>query len=234
MKPAQLGKRGVEMKDTHLLRDRQTVKLGLVKVVKDMFPDDSLKTTYSVQEGVFCRLSNSLMSKREVKQVGMKLNEWVESNSPIEFLEKEEGLYKYRVGDIVVKTLYPANSTSAKVEPFCVIPFSAGFIVDFGDIERDLSAPLISPDKLSSTYDKYENWLRNINMEMVSDINDYITSGRSLEIVEYCGGFTGKRNLRYCRYDSAAAPGIACTAHIRGFFSRENNLFQKTVHSAAG
>jgi len=84
MKPAQLGKRGVEMKDTHLLRDRQTVKLGLVKVVKDMFPDDSLKTTYSVQEGVFCRLSNSLMSKREVKQVGMKLNEKIRTGKFVE------------------------------------------------------------------------------------------------------------------------------------------------------
>lgn len=171
------------MKDTHFLRDRQTVKLGTVKVAQDMFPDDSLKTTYSVQEGVFCRLENSFMSKREVKQFSLKLNEWVESNSPIEFLGKEEGFFKYRVSDIVVNTLYPANNNSSMVEPFCVIPFSTGFIVDFGDIGRGLDVPLISPNKLSETYDKYENWLRNINMELVSDINDYITSGRSLELL---------------------------------------------------
>ncbi|HAU32014.1 MAG TPA: nucleoside kinase, partial [Desulfotomaculum sp.] len=135
------------MKDTYLIRDRQTVKMGTIKVVKDLFPDDSLKTTYSVQEGVFCRLENSLMSKREVKQFSLKLNEWVESNSPIEFLGKEEGLFKYRVGDIIVKTLYPANDYSSMVEPFCVIPFSTGFVVDFSDIGRGLNIPLILPDK---------------------------------------------------------------------------------------
>jgi uridine kinase len=157
--------------------------MGTIKIIKDMFPDDSLKTTYSVQEGVFCRLDNSLMSKREVKQFSLKLNEWVESNSPIEFLGKEEGLFKYRVGDIIVKTLYSANDYSSMVEPFCVIPFSTGFIVDFGDMGRGLNTPLIPPEKLSAAYDKHENWLKNINMELVSDVNDYITSARSIELL---------------------------------------------------
>ena len=36
------------MRETHLRMERQTVKLGLAKVVHDLFPDESLKTSYSI------------------------------------------------------------------------------------------------------------------------------------------------------------------------------------------
>ena len=52
------------MRETHLRMERQTVKLGLAKVVHDLFPDDSLKTSYSILEGVFCNLAGSVMSPK--------------------------------------------------------------------------------------------------------------------------------------------------------------------------
>jgi uridine kinase len=166
-----------------LRQRRQTTKLGLIKVVQDLFPEEKLKTAYSIQEGVFCRLSGSILSEREVKQIGIKLNEWVEKNSPIQFLCRKDGYYQYKVDDLIVKTIYPANTNASLVEPFRIIPFSTGFIIDFGDAVRGGAKPLIPPDKLSETYEKTQWWLRNINLELVSDVNAFITSGQSLELL---------------------------------------------------
>jgi len=63
------------MRETHLRKGRQTVKLGLIKVVNDLFPDDKLKTSYSILEGVFCNLDDSVLSIREVKQNQTKINQ---------------------------------------------------------------------------------------------------------------------------------------------------------------
>ena len=171
------------MKETHLSRDRQTVKLGLIKVIQDLFPDDTLKTAYSIQEGVFCRLKNSILSIREVDQIGKRLNEWVESNSRMEYLGRKDGYFQYKMDGRIVNVLYEAYDCASMVAPFKIIPFSTGFIVDFGDAERGGNTPLIPPQKLASTYDRNQSWLRNINMELICDVNKYITSGRSFDLL---------------------------------------------------
>ena len=52
------------MLETHLRQDRQTVKLGLIKVINDLFPGETFETVCSIQEGVFCQLANSALSER--------------------------------------------------------------------------------------------------------------------------------------------------------------------------
>lgn len=174
---------GKYMGETHLRQRRQTVKLGLIKVVQELFPDDTLKTAYSIQEGVFCRLAGSVLSVREVDQIRRKLNEWVDNNSPIEYMYKKDGYFHYRLGDTIVKTIYPANIQTSMVEPFEILPYAAGFIVDFGDAQRGGDKPLIPPDMLSATYDKTQTWLRNINLEVLVDVNAYLDSGDSLRLL---------------------------------------------------
>lgn len=171
------------MRETHLRQSRQTVKLGLIKVVNDLFPGETLKTAYSIQEGVFCNLAGSVLSEREVKQINRKLQDWVDQLSPIEFLFKKDGYYHYKVDNTIVKTIYPANTQTALVEPFRMIPFSSGFIIDFFDTEEETEKPFILPEKLSATYEKAQWWLKNINLELVSDVNAYITSGQSRELL---------------------------------------------------
>ena len=171
------------MKETHLRQERQTVKVGLIKVVQDLFPGEHLKTAYSINEGVFCKLAGSALSTREVGQISLKLQEWVEQNNPIEFVKKDNGYYQYKIGGSFVNVLYPANTYSSMVEPFKIIPYGAGFIVDFGDLAQNGPASIIPPDKLSLTYDKTQRWLKNINIELVSDVNAYVDDGKGLEIV---------------------------------------------------
>ncbi len=171
------------MEETHLRQRRQTVKLGLIKVIQDLFPEETLKTAYSIQNGVFCKLSGSLLSVREVKQISLRLHEWVKNNSPIEFLFKKEGYYQYKLGNTIVKTIYPANTHASMVEPFRIIPFSTGFIVDFSIGLMNENETLILPDKLSATYDKTQQWLANIDLELVPDVNALISSGRSQQLI---------------------------------------------------
>ena len=41
----------------------------------------------------------------------------------------------------------------------------------------------IYPQKLSATYEKTQKWLRNIQIELVSDVNAYIEEGRGNELI---------------------------------------------------
>ncbi len=171
------------MEETHLRTRRQTVKLGLVKVVGELFPGEQLKIEYSIQEGVFCRLSNSLLSHREVRQIAAALGEWVSSDQPVTFLGHEGGYHLYDVGGVRVRALYAAEPKASEVEPFNFIPFRGGFIVDFGDVKEGGEPPLIPPERLSEAYEKTQHWLRNISVEVVADVNAYVDAGRGHELL---------------------------------------------------
>ena len=171
------------MGETHLLQSRQTLKLGLVKVIHDLFPEETLKTEYSIHNGVFCRLNGSILSPREVKQIGLKLAEWVDNKSPIEFLYKRAGYYQFKLGDLVIKTVYPANVDASLAEPCRIIPFGTGFIADFYESSREADKPFVFPEKLADTYAKSQKWLDNFNMELVSDVNSYIDLDQSQELI---------------------------------------------------
>ena len=174
---------GYAMKETHLIKRRQTVKLGLLKVVKELFPEETLKTAYSIHEGVFCKLAGSILSPREVVQIEKALRQWGERNEKIEYLFQRDGYYHYEVGDMVLKVLYPVHPCAAEMESFRILPYRDGFIVDFGDSGKNGHIPLIPPDTLSQTYDQTQKWLENINMEVVSDVNAYVTLGDSVELI---------------------------------------------------
>lgn len=106
------------MQEIHLNLSRQTVKLGLVRTVQDLFPDDMLKTVYSIPEGVFCRLSNSALSIREVKQISSKLHEWMEQDHEITLVKRDNGYYHYQIGNRIIKNIYPAYDHTSLAEPF--------------------------------------------------------------------------------------------------------------------
>jgi len=171
------------MKETHFRKGTQTIKLGISKVMHDLFPNDAYKNSYSIGEGVFCNLAGSQLSVREVKQIEIKLREWVEQDSPIQFIERKDGYYHYKVGDMVVKIIYPAHTTTALADPFTITPYSYGFIIDFSDPGRRNNKTIEPPFMLASTYEKSQRWLSNIGIEFCSDVNDYILSGQSLKLL---------------------------------------------------
>lgn len=170
------------MGETHLRQRRQTVKLGLIKIVQDLFPEERLKTAYSMQDGVFCKLTDSALSKREVKLIELRLREWVEKDEPIEFLYKKDGYFQYKLDNKVIKAVYPAGTRASMVEPFHIHPFSEGFIVDFSKPEVG-ETDFIFPRKLAETYSKAQRWLDNLDLEVVGDVNAFITSGKGTELI---------------------------------------------------
>lgn len=171
------------MRETHLRQGRQTVKLGLIKVVGELFPDERLKTSYSILEGVFCGLDGSVLSTREVRTIRERLREWVERDQPVRLLDREHGLYVYDVEGTLVRALYPALTRPSEVEPFDLIPFADGFIVDFGDVSKGNGVPVIPPVKLQATFDENRRWLDRVGIEVVADVNAFIRSGRHLELI---------------------------------------------------
>ncbi|OPX90251.1 MAG: Uridine kinase [Pelotomaculum sp. PtaB.Bin104] len=181
----ELSKKGVGLmaRETHLRLNRQTVKLGLIKVCQELFPGETLKTDYSILDGVFCKLDESALSVREVKQIGIKLKEWADYDSLIQLVTREGGYYHYKVGNSILKVLYPANNRSSKIDNFRLIPFATGFIIDFTEIQKEGVKPFTLPKKLAETYYKTHKWLDNLGFELVPDVNKYIAEGNSLELL---------------------------------------------------
>jgi uridine kinase len=52
---------------------RQTLQLGLIKVVKDLFPEEKLKIPYSILDGIYCEFTGSLVSPREARLIEDRL-----------------------------------------------------------------------------------------------------------------------------------------------------------------
>lgn len=171
------------MGDTHLMKHRQTSKLGLMKVIADLFPEDTLKTDYSIHDGVYCELVHSALSIREVARIDQALRHWIKEDHPIEFLGRKDGYYHYQLETMVVKTIFESGLTPSLVEPFVILPYAGGFIIDFGRGSANHINYLIPPDKLMETYMKIQRWLKNIRVELVEDVNRAIREGRSLELM---------------------------------------------------
>lgn len=171
------------MRETHLRLGRQTVKLGLIKVMQDLFPEERLKTSYSILEGVFCHLVGSVLSTREVRRIEEELKAWVARDEPVVLRDQEDGFFVYDVEGSVVRAVYPALTQPSEVEPFSLIPFSDGFIVDFGDVEKGEQVPIIPPVNLQATYAERRSWLARVGIEVVGDVNALIRSGQHLELI---------------------------------------------------
>lgn len=168
------------MADDYMRRYRQTVQLGLIKVVQDLFPEEKLKIPYSILDGIFCELSGSIISPREVDLIGARLSAWIQENKTINFLGKEGNYYRYDVDGTVIDCIYPAFENPSIIEGFDLIDFIPGFILHFTDKNSD---EFILPEQLSATYFETQRWLENLHLDNVKDVNDYIKEGRHLELI---------------------------------------------------
>ncbi len=171
------------MIETHLNRNRQTVQLGLIQVMRELFPNEALKIAYSIQNGIFCCLRDSILSVREVAAISDRLQEWVRKDIPIKLLSFSGGFYHHLLDGIVVKTIYPAHDRSSLTEPFRLIPFSGGFLVYFCPPGNESSAAPPMPGTLSATYEQTQHWLKNIGIETVSDVNRLLSSGKETDLI---------------------------------------------------
>lgn len=168
--------------DKYRRQYRQTLQLGLIKIVQDLFPLEKLKIPYSILDGIYCELSESLVSSREVKLIEETLKRWVSEDHPIEFIRIINRYYEYQVGDTLIQSIHPAFDHSSIIKNFELIHFPPGFILHFS--EKPTKHPsFLLPEKLSATYAESQRWLENINLDGVNDVNNYISYGRSLELI---------------------------------------------------
>lgn len=166
------------MNENYMRQYRQTLQLGLIKIIKELFPGEILKIPHSILDGIYCELSNSILSEREVRLIEQKLQEWVEQNSPIECVGKKRGYYHYKLDDTIIETIYPAFVKPSMIKNFKLINYPPGFILLF-----DPDKEFVLPEKLSATYVEAQRWLENLNLDKVQDVNSYIISGRSQELI---------------------------------------------------
>ena len=61
------------MSDYSIRKYRQSLLIGLIGVVKELFPSEQLKISHSILDGVYCELENSVLSSREIQTIEDRL-----------------------------------------------------------------------------------------------------------------------------------------------------------------
>jgi len=173
------------MSDYTLRRYRQSLILGLIGVVKEIFPGEQLKISHSILDGVYCELIGSILSSREVQKIEDHLRDWVLADQPIPYeTGKNDHLYHCSINKQEITTIYPPLERAGCLTHFKVNYFPPGFILLFPNANHPESiSPFISPEKLSATFSESQRWLENLHLSTVHDVNAIITAKSSQELI---------------------------------------------------
>ncbi|KLU67946.1 uridine kinase [Desulfosporosinus acididurans] len=172
------------MSDYSIRRYRQSSILGLIGAAKKLFPDEQLKISHSILDGVYCELEDSLMSSREVMRLEETLKNWVLADQPISFESNRDNSYHCRLDNLEIKTLYPPLNRSGSLKYFQLIHFPPGFILLFPNANHpETLAPFVPPEKLSSTFSESQRWLENLHLTKVDDVNSIISADGSNDLI---------------------------------------------------
>ena len=172
------------MSDYTIRRYRQSLLLGLIGVVKKLFPDEQLKIAHSILDGVYCELHDSLLSEREVKNVEDHLRNWVQADQAIFCETRKDHLYHCLIDDYAINTIYPPLENSGTLEYFKLIHFPPGFILLFPNANHpEMISPFVPPEKLSATFSETQRWLENLHLSQVQDVNAIISAKSSQDLI---------------------------------------------------
>lgn len=172
------------MSDYTLRRYRQSLILGLIGVVKKLFPNEQLKIAHSILDGVYCEFANSLLSLREVQTIEDHLRDWVLQDQAIPYEPGKDHLFHCHLDNCEIPTIYPPVERSGLLKYFKLIHFPPGFILLFPNINHpETLSPFVSPEKLSATFSESQHWLENLHLAKVQDVNSIITTKGSEDLI---------------------------------------------------
>ncbi|MDP4160486.1 MAG: nucleoside kinase, partial [Bacillota bacterium] len=172
------------MSDYSIRRYRQSLILGLIGVVKKLFPDEQLKIAHSILDGVYCELINSLLSVREVQTIENQLQNWVLGDQELCSEPGKDNLYHCLITNHEINTIYPPLERAGFLKHFKLIHFPPGFILLFPNANNpEMIAPFIPPEKLAATFSETQRWLENLHLSLVKDVNTIIEAKNSHDLI---------------------------------------------------
>ena len=172
------------MSEYSIRRYRQSLILGLIGVVKKLFPTEHLKIAHSIMDGLYCELENSLLSIREVRKIEDYLRNWVLADQTIPYESGKDQLYHCHIDNHEIITLYPPLDRAGSLKYFEVIHFPPGFILHFPNANNpETISPFVPPEKLSSTFSEAQRWLENLHLSKVKHVNAIIDAKSSQDLI---------------------------------------------------
>ena len=172
------------MSDYELRRYRQSLILGLIGVVKELFSEENLKISHSILDGVYCELVGSILSSREVQKTEDHLRNWVLADQPISCETGKDHLYHCSINKQEITTIYPPLDRAGSLKYFKLIHFPPGFILLFPNANNlESISPFVPPEKLSSTFSETQRWLENLHLSTVQDVNAIISAKSSQDLI---------------------------------------------------
>lgn len=172
------------MSDYSMRIYQQSLIIGLIGVVKELFPGEQLKISHSILDGVYCELEDSVLSSREIRKIEDYLRIWVLADQTIPCETGNDHLYHYQVDNQKITTIYPSLERSGSLKHFKLIHFIPGFILLFPNANHPESISFfVPPQKLSATFSETQRWLENLHLSNVQDVNAIISARSSQDLI---------------------------------------------------
>lgn len=172
------------MSDYSIRKYRQTLIIGLIGVIKELFPSEQLIISHSILDGVYCELKNSVLSSREIQKIEDHLKTWVNTDQTIHYETGNDHLFHCQIEEQMITTIYPPLERSGALKHFKLIHFLPGFILLFPNANHpDSLSPFVPPEKLSATFSETQRWLENLHLSNVQDVNAIISAKSSQDLI---------------------------------------------------
>ncbi|KGP76642.1 uridine kinase [Desulfosporosinus sp. Tol-M] len=164
--------------------NRQSLVLGLILTIKELFPDEQLKIMHSIPDGIYCEFENSSVSPREVRKIEERLTKWVKEDMPIYHRQGDDGFIHCQLNGQELKSLFSVFDRSGAVHQCGLVAYPPGFILLYNTLNNSDACPLyVPPEKLSATYSEAQRWVENLHLAEVGDVNAVISAKRSNELI---------------------------------------------------
>ncbi|MDR3288563.1 MAG: nucleoside kinase [Peptococcaceae bacterium] len=172
------------MIDDHFRQSRQNIIIGLILTTQELYPEEQLKISYSILNGIYFELDNSPLSSREVTHIEEGLEKWIARDIPIQCVP-EPSYYSCTCSGKTIQTLYPSFDSSGKVDNFKLVHYPPGFILLLSRTEENTCIPtvFIPPKKLSATFKESQQWVEKLQLSRVNEINAMISEGHAKDLV---------------------------------------------------
>lgn len=182
----------------------------MIKAFEDVFPEIKITVNYSLGHSVYCeadngiKITNEMLSKVE-KRMREIVNEDIRFEKKILSIEEAKALYEkngredkvglignrmkshvsvYACGDTINYFYGVMPLSTGYIKYFDILTYENGFIIVYPRRSNPTKVPkIIETRKLYTTFDDYDKLHRILNVSNVSELNNWIKSGKIADLI---------------------------------------------------
>lgn len=176
----------------------------LYAAIKDLNSEDDLLVNNSLGNGIYCELKSGIPSEEHLEKIKNIMKDYI--NKDLEFdkhnIDKFQAIKMFEENNHMEKSLLFKYRKKTTVNFYKMngyinyfygyMPLKTSYLTDFDLIKVDKGFVIVTPNekcfskvpkykhlnKLSATFNEYNEWLKIMEIRTVGELNDYISKGK--------------------------------------------------------